>query len=230
MAPEATNAKSHPLAYSVMRLLTHRDEADLRFVFAALAQRVRPENDGRRESAVVALERCATDLGVPEPPTSRGYADWRGSSDAHRGAPSVKQIRTAFDGSWTRAVEAMPRVPGSDPLVRRLTARGAKFTKAECVDALKRWHMETGSNTTGAYTVWARGLRQADPHARHLRPDPRPVRLMGRRAPRGRHRADPRRASARPAATRPQHHARRGGRRCAHGARGARGAVLHAAP
>ena len=164
-AAESTNAKSHPLAYSVMRLLTHRDEADLRFVFAALAQRVRPENDGRRESALVALERCATDLGVPEP-TSRGYADWRESSDAHRGAPSVQQIRTAFDGSWTRAVHAMPQVPGTDPLVRRLTARGSKFTKAECVEALRRWHAETGSNITGAYTAWARAVRQADPHAR----------------------------------------------------------------
>jgi hypothetical protein len=60
----------------------------------------------------------------------------------------------------------MPRVPGSDPLVRRLTARGPKFTNAECIDALKRWHAETGSNITGAYTVWARAVRQADPHAR----------------------------------------------------------------
>ena len=164
-APATTNAKVHPLAYSVMRLLTHRDEADLRFVFAALAQRVRPENDGRRESALVALERCATDLGVPEP-TTRGYADWRESSDAHRGAPSVQQIRTAFDGSWTRAVHAMPQVPGTDPLVRRLTARGPKFTKTECIAALKRWHAETGDNITGSYKIWARRARQVDPHAR----------------------------------------------------------------
>jgi hypothetical protein len=148
-----------------MRLLTHRDEADLRFVFAALAQRVRPENDGRRESALVALERCATDLGVPEP-TTRGYADWRESSDAHRGAPSVQQIRTASDGSWTRAVHAMPQVPGTDLLVRRLTARGPKFTKTECIAALKRWHAETGDNITGSYKIWARRARQADPHAR----------------------------------------------------------------
>lgn len=164
-APEVTPAKSHPLAYRVMRLLTHRDEADLRFVFAALASRVHPENDGRRESALVALERCATDLGVPEP-TTRGYANWRESSDAHRGAPSVQQIRTAFNGSWTRAVHAMPQVPGTDPLVRRLTARGPKFTKTECVDALKRWHAETGDNITGSYKIWARRARQADPHAR----------------------------------------------------------------
>ena len=164
-APATTNAKVHPLAYSVMRLLTHRDDADLRFVFAALAQRVRPENDGRRESALLALERCATDLGVPEP-TTRGYADWRASSDAHRGAPSVQQIRTAFGGSWTRAVHAMPQVPGTDPLVRRLTARGPKFTKTECIAALKRWHAETGDNITGSYKIWARRARQVDPHAR----------------------------------------------------------------
>ena len=166
MADQASaNAKAHPLAYRVMRLLMPRDEADLRFVFAAVAARVRPENDGRRESALLALERCATDLGVPEP-TTRGYADWRESADAHRGAPSVQQIRTAFDGSWTRAIHAMPQVPGTDPLVRRLTSRGPKFTKTECVDALTRWHAETGDNILGSYKLWARRERQADPHAR----------------------------------------------------------------
>lgn len=163
--PATTTEKAHPLAYAVMRLLTHRDDADLRFVFAAVARRVRPENDGRRESALLALERCAAALGVPEP-TTRGYADWRERSDEQRGAPSVQQIRTLFDGSWTRAVHAMPQVPGTDPLVRRLTARGSKFTKTECVDALQRWHAETGDDISGSYKTWAREIRRADPDAR----------------------------------------------------------------
>ena len=152
---------AHPLARAVMRVLTHRDDADLRFVFAAVARRVRPEGDGRRESALVALERCATELGVTEP-TMRKYAAWRENSDAQRGAPSVQQIRTLFDGSWGRAVQAMPQVPGSDPLVRRLAAKGPKFTDAECCNALNRWHAETGDFTAMSYKAWARRTREAE--------------------------------------------------------------------
>jgi hypothetical protein len=60
-APTST-PKAHPLARGVMRVLTDRDDADLRFVFAALARRIGPaDGDGRRESALLALERCATE-------------------------------------------------------------------------------------------------------------------------------------------------------------------------
>lgn len=95
---------AHPLARVVMRLLTYRSDADLRFVFAAVAERVRPECDGRRESALASLERCAIELEVTGP-TARTYATWRQTSDGQRGAPSVQQIRT-ISGPVAAAISA----------------------------------------------------------------------------------------------------------------------------
>jgi hypothetical protein len=159
---KTSTPKAHPLARGVMRVLTDRDDADLRFVFAALARRIGPGGgDGRRESALLALERCASELGITQP-TARKYATWRTTSDAGRGALSVQQIRTLFDGSWGHAVQAMPQVPGSDPLTRRMVARGPSFTDAECLDALKRWHAETGETTGRSYGAWADRTRRAE--------------------------------------------------------------------
>jgi len=157
---------AHPLARAVMRLLEYRDEADLRFVFAALARRLPPsEDDSGRESALVALERCANALGVNSP-SSRSYATWRATSPEGRGSPSVQQIRTLFDGSWNHAIEALPNVPSSDPLVRRLAAIGPRYTADECLAALTRWHQETGELNAVEYKAWARRTRKAEPKAR----------------------------------------------------------------
>jgi hypothetical protein len=161
-AAQDTVVHAHPLARAVMRLLEHRDEADQRYVFAAAARRLRPsESEDRREGALIALERCAAELEVIAP-TARTYTDWRNTSDAGQGAPSVQQIRTVFDGSWSRAVAAMPNVPSSDPLVQRLIAQGPRYTKAECLDALTRWHRETGEYRHKAYTQWMQRKRKTE--------------------------------------------------------------------
>lgn len=171
MADQATiepesDAYAHALARRAMRLLEHRDEADLRVVFAALTRRVRPaEGDGRREAALRALDQCAGELGVTAP-TMRRYEAWRHTSDTGHGAPSTQQIRTLFDGSWSRAVAAMPSVPAADPLAMRLTALGHSLSDAECVDAIARWHAETGERTEKSYRVWARRVRETERGAR----------------------------------------------------------------
>lgn len=171
MADQATiepesDEYAHALARRVMRLLEHRDEADLRVVFAALTRRVRPaEGDGRPEAAVRALEQCASELGVTAP-TVRRYEAWRHTSGTGHGAPSTQEIRTLFDGSWSRAVAAMPSVPAADPLAIRLTALGRSLTNEECLDALARWHAETGERTETSYKVWARRIRETEKGAR----------------------------------------------------------------
>jgi len=157
---------AHALARRVMRLLEHRDEADLRVVFAALTRRVRPaEGDGRREAAMRALEQCAGELGVTAP-TMRRYEAWGHTSDCGHGAPSTQQIRTLFEGSWSRAVAAMPSVPASDPRAMRLTALGPSLTNEECFDALTRWHADTRELTEKSYKVWARHVRATERGAR----------------------------------------------------------------
>lgn len=161
--PEA-QAQAHPLAWRVWLMLAHRSEADARVVFTALVERLRPLEDGRRVSAVHALQRCAAATGVDRPSAAR-YEKWRAQSPEGLGAPTVAQVRTIFGGKWSLATEALPNVAATDVLAHRLTSPPA-FTRQDCIDALQRWHEQTGQILEVQYTAWSRAQRTADPELR----------------------------------------------------------------
>lgn len=137
-----TQAQAHPLAFRVWLMLAHRSEADARVVFTALVERVRPVEDGRRASALHAMERCAAATGVGRPSAAR-YEKWRAESSEGFGVPTVAQVRTIFGGKWALATETLPGVAASDVLAHRLTSP-RNFTRQDCIDALRRWHEQTG--------------------------------------------------------------------------------------
>jgi len=149
---------AHPLARAVMRLLSHHDDADLRFVFAAVAKRVKPEGDGRRESALAALERSATELGVPQPTHAlRRLAGIARTRSAAR-HPCSRSARSSA-GRGAERSRRCRRFPAATLSCAAWPRRGPKFTDAECLDALRRWHAETGSCTTTSYRDWAQRTR-----------------------------------------------------------------------
>jgi len=154
-------AHAHPLAWRVWLMLMHRSEADARVVFTALVERLRPVNeDGRRASAVHALQRCAAATGVDRPSAAR-YGKWRAESPEALGAPTVAQVRTIFNGKWMLATAALPGVAATDVLAHRLTSPRI-FTRQDCIDALRRWHEQTGQMLENQYVAWSRAQRTAD--------------------------------------------------------------------
>ena len=155
-----TQAQAHPLAFRVWLILAHRSEADARVVFTALVERLRPVEDGRRASALHAIERCAAATGVDRPSATR-YEKWRAESPDGLGAPTVAQVRTIFGGKWALATEALPGVAATDVLAHRLTSPRT-FTRQDCIDALRRWHDQTGQILEVQYVAWSRAQRTAD--------------------------------------------------------------------
>ena len=158
-------AQAHPLAFRVWLILAHRSEADARVVFTALVERLRPVEDGRRESALHAMERCAAATGVGRPSAAR-YRKWRAESPEAFGAPTVAQVRTIFGGKWSLATEALPGVAASDVLAHRLTSPRGPFSPQDCVDALRLWHEETGQTLEVQYVAWSRAQRAVDRNSR----------------------------------------------------------------
>lgn len=155
-----SHAPAHPLAWRVWLMLAHRSESDARVVFTALVKRLRPVEDGRLASALHAMERCAAATGVDRP-SAAAYEKWRAESPEGLGAPTISQIRTIFRGKWALATEALPGVASPDVLAHRLTSPRI-FTRLDCIDALRRWHEQTGQMRENQYVAWSRAQRTAD--------------------------------------------------------------------
>jgi len=106
------------------------------------------------------LQRCAAATGVDRPSAAR-YAKWRAESPEALGAPTVAQVRTIFNGKWMLATAALPGVAATDVLAHRLTSPRI-FTRQDCIDALRRWHEQTGQTRENQYVAWSRAQRTAD--------------------------------------------------------------------
>lgn len=128
-ARSTENHADRPLAVWVYRQL--RSDADRRFVYEVLCERLTGGSDSTRDAMREAMSACVEEIGLPVPSAAQ-YERWRTTSSGAYGAPTIGQLRTAF-GSWSQALAALLGTPEADPTVRRLLATRRPFTQEQAL-------------------------------------------------------------------------------------------------
>jgi len=142
------------LASAIFGLLKGRSVADRRLVLGELDAVERPAASTRERVALLALERCRTDLQVPVPSKGR-YERWRLALE-EPGVPSATFVAGTF-GGWARALDAAGLEPTPDLRVMRLRSLTRLASDAEILAGLRQCAEERGEPLRfGVYREWAR--------------------------------------------------------------------------
>jgi hypothetical protein len=158
---DRSHRPGHPLAKRLWSLLRDRSEADRRLVYEALLCRLEDQvRTANQEIALEALRRFVAartkakqeqanqeqdhdGADLPRwadgPVSKRRYTVFRQGRHDPKSWPSASMISKAFDGQWTRALEAAGLIAAPDVLVRRRTARGDAFSITEVQQLLLEW-------------------------------------------------------------------------------------------
>jgi Homing endonuclease associated repeat len=142
----------------IHRQLETRPEADRRFVFRRVCERLNSVQDPRRGEALAALEACARGLGADEL-SAANYDRWRATVPAGSSAPTVSSIRHRF-GSWQKARATALGEAEPDPTARRLLPRRDRISDELCIEALRQFVASIGRDELPLQTTygeWASG-------------------------------------------------------------------------
>ena len=144
------------MAKYLYRVMRDRSTTDKRLVLRALSHTVLGEDAESKELALNALRLCTDEIG--RVPSRRAYDGWRAAQRVPTDQPSARFIRTRFRGTWRNALAAAGLDGAPDVTVRRLTAHGTAFSRAELVAGLRLCATDLGRHdfSQATYVDWSR--------------------------------------------------------------------------
>lgn len=169
--PEATRRTADQLALKLFAQLRHRTLADRVLVRDAVREELmRRDAHGRdlvperQAMAVGSLQDYEAEEG--KPPSRKAYDDWFETQPRDRGLMSSNQIRGAFRGRWSQAVEAAGQPISAGVRSRRLLANGPRLTREQLLRILcacREEHPGQAIYFENQYLPWARREQTAQP-------------------------------------------------------------------